>query len=48
MSVSPLQTWDGTLPDGRDALPGVYTYYLKYKDISGNHFERDGNITLIR
>jgi gliding motility-associated-like protein len=48
MSNSPHLSWDGTLSNGKAAMPGVYTYHLKYKDISGNHFERDGNITLIR
>lgn len=48
MSVNPEIGWDGTLTNGKDAIPGVYTYRLKYKDVNGNHFERDGNITLIR
>lgn len=48
ISYFPSIQWDGTLSNGRDASPGVYTYRLKYKDVNGNYFERDGNITLIR
>lgn len=49
ISADPAIGWDGTLFGGKkDAQPGVYVYRLKYKDVNGNYFERDGNITLIR
>lgn len=48
ISYSPSICWDGTLFDGKDAVPGVYVYRTKYKDVNGNYFERDGSITLIR
>jgi gliding motility-associated-like protein len=48
LSVSPSIGWDGTILGGRDAQPGVYVYRLKYKDVNGSLFEKDGNITLIR
>ena len=52
MSIDPTISWDGTIHAGKnkikDASPGVYVYHLKYKDVNGNHFERDGSITLIR
>ena len=52
MSIDPAIGWDGTIQAGKNkaknAMPGVYTYRLKYKDVNGNYFERDGNITLIR
>ena len=46
-SNEPSICWDGTI-NGKDAIPGVYVYRIKYKDVNGNYFERDGNITLIR
>lgn len=52
MSLDPSIGWDGTIQVGKnrlqDAAPGVYVYRLKYRDVNGNYFERDGNITLIR
>ena len=48
LSYNPEIGWDGTLSNGKDAKPGVYVYRLKYKDVNGNYFERDGDITLIR
>lgn len=48
ISNTPKKGWDGTLLNGKKASPGVYTYHLKYLDVNGNRFERDGNITLIR
>ena len=48
ISYNPSICWDGTLLNGKDAQPGVYVYRIKYKDVNGNYFERDGNITLIR
>lgn len=48
LSVSPSIGWDGTILGGQDAQPGVYVYRLKYKDVNGTLFERDGNITLIK
>ena len=47
ISDNPAICWDGTL-NGKDVIPGVYVYRLKYKDVNGNYFERDGSITLIR
>ena len=47
-SNNPSLCWDGTLFNGKDAIPGVYVYRIKYRDVNGNYFERDGNITLIR
>ena len=47
-SYNPSICWDGTLLNGKDAIPGVYVYRIKYRDVNGNYFERDGNITLIR
>ena len=44
---NPSICWDGTF-NGKNATPGVYVYRIKYKDVNGNYFERDGNITLIR
>ena len=52
LSLDPAISWDGTIQVGKNksknASPGVYVYRLKYKDVNGNYFERDGNITLIR
>lgn len=52
LSLDPTIGWDGTIHAGKnklkDASPGVYVYRLKYKDVNGNYFERDGSITLIR
>ena len=52
LSLDPTIGWDGTILAGKnklkDASPGVYVYRLKYKDVNGNYFERDGSITLIR
>ena len=48
ITTDPTIGWDGTLPTGKDAPSGVYVYRLKYRDVNGNYFERDGNITLIR
>lgn len=49
MSTDPEISWDGTLFNaGKEAPSGVYVYRIKYKDVNGNYFERDGNITLIR
>ena len=48
ISYNPSICWDGTLLNGKDAKSGVYVYRIKYKDVNGNYFERDGNITLIR
>ena len=47
-SYNPEICWDGTLANGKDAISGVYVYRIKYRDVNGNYFERDGNITLIR
>lgn len=47
-SFNPEICWDGTLPNGKEVVPGVYVYRIKYRDVNGNYFERDGNITLIR
>ena len=47
-SNNPAICWDGTLPNGKEVIPGVYVYRIKYRDVNGNYFERDGNITLIR
>ena len=47
-SYNPEICWDGTLPNGKEVVPGVYVYRIKYRDVNGNYFERDGNITLIR
>lgn len=48
ISTDPTIGWDGTMLSGKDAPSGVYVYRLKYRDVNGNYFERDGNITLIR
>ena len=48
ISENPSICWDGTLFDGQNAISGMYVYHLKYKDVNGNYFERDGTITLIR
>ena len=48
LSYNPAICWDGTLPNGKEAISGVYVYRIKYRDVNGNYFERDGNITLIR
>ncbi|MBP5664631.1 MAG: gliding motility-associated C-terminal domain-containing protein [Bacteroidales bacterium] len=48
ITYNPAICWDGTLSNGKDAIPGVYVYRIKYRDVNGNYFERDGNITLIR
>ena len=47
-SYTPAICWDGTLPNGKEVVSGVYVYRIKYRDVNGNYFERDGNITLIR
>ncbi len=47
-TTNPEICWDGTLPKGKNASSGVYVYRIKYRDVNGNYFERDGNITLIR
>lgn len=48
ISTNPTLLWDGNMPNGQKAPSGVYVYSLKYKDVNGNHFERDGSFTLIR
>lgn len=47
-TINPELGWDGKLSDGRLAPTGVYVYYLKYKDVNGNKFEKEGSFTLIR
>lgn len=47
-SINPELGWDGKLSDGKLAPTGVYVYYLKYKDVNGNKFEKEGSFTLIR
>lgn len=47
-SINPELGWDGKLSDGKPAPAGVYVYYLKYKDVNGNKFEKEGSFTLIR
>lgn len=47
-STNPTLMWDGNLPNGQKAPSGIYVYNLKYKDVNGNHFEKDGSFTLIR
>ncbi|MEO6190784.1 MAG: T9SS type B sorting domain-containing protein [Saprospiraceae bacterium] len=42
-----IPNWDGTF-QGKICLPGVYVYYIKYKDIFGNRKIMKGDITLIR
>lgn len=48
VSINPELGWDGKLSDGKPAPAGVYVYYLKYKDVNGNKFEKEGSFTLIR
>lgn len=39
--------WNGKFLN-EAAAPGVYVYYINYKDISGKKFNRTGSLTLIR
>ncbi|MBO4654959.1 MAG: gliding motility-associated C-terminal domain-containing protein [Bacteroidales bacterium] len=49
ISNDPKKGWDGKiLNTNKEAPSGVYAYRLKYLDVNGNFFERDGSITLIR
>lgn len=48
VSINPELGWDGKLSNGKPAPAGVYVYYLKYKDVNGNKFEKEGSFTLIR
>jgi len=40
--------WNGNLKGGIEAPQGVYVYYVKFKDSSGNFFEKRGTVTLLR
>ena len=40
------QGWDGKI-NGKDALMGVYTYYVKYRSIEDVPIEERGNFTLL-
>lgn len=48
-SNDPDQGWDGTMPNGKMAIPGVYTYSLKlFSKYRGQIFQYNGPIQLIR
>ena len=40
--------WDGLTESGKEALDGVYYFYLKAKGVDGLDYERKGSVTLIR
>jgi gliding motility-associated-like protein len=40
--------WDGLIESGKEALDGVYYFYLKALGVDGLDYERSGSITLIR
>ena len=40
--------WDGNTESGKEALDGVYYFYLKALGVDGLDYERQGSITLIR
>jgi gliding motility-associated-like protein len=40
--------WDGTTKDGKDAMIGVYVYYIKITWFTGRQFDKRGTVTLIR
>ncbi|MCX7955458.1 MAG: gliding motility-associated C-terminal domain-containing protein [Bacteroidales bacterium] len=46
-SNNPEIPWDGTY-NGKEAISGVYVYYLKAEYYNGTKFTTKGNITLIR
>jgi gliding motility-associated-like protein len=40
--------WDGKVNGNDYAKPGIYAYYIEFKDIFGISYERDGTLMLIR
>ena len=40
--------WDGTTESGEYAKPGLYVYYINYKDIHNISYQREGTLNLIR
>lgn len=47
-STSETANWDGIM-QGKPALPGVYTYYIKYTDqLDGLPYELRGHFTLVK
>ena len=47
-TTDPEEKWDGTV-DGKFVESNtIYTYQIKVKDITGQEFEYNGHITVIR
>ena len=40
--------WDGKTKSGDYAKPGLYVYYINFKDVYDIKYERDGTVNLIR
>ncbi len=45
---SPIEAWDGTMPDGQPANMGNYIWIARYFDIQGFEREQKGQVLLIR
>ena len=45
---APEGRWDGTMPSGTKAPPGVYYYYLTARGYDGLDYTRQGNVNLYR
>jgi len=42
------QGWDGRVKNENMASPGIYKWYIIYRDKSGTEYTKSGNLTLIR
>jgi len=47
-SDNPEEGWDGTVNNKKDAISGIYTYYIEVKNIYNEVYKYEGTISLIR
>ena len=47
-SDNPEEGWDGTINNKRDAISGVYTYYIEVENLYNEVYKYEGTISLIR
>ena len=47
-SDNPEEGWDGTINNKKDAISGIYTYYIEVKNIYNEVYKYEGTISLIR
>ena len=47
-SNNPEEGWDGTINNKKDAISGIYTYYIEVKNIYNEVYKYEGTISLIR